>query len=167
HGIPPLTWLDGDRGAPGPPGARRPGRRRSDPAVRIGPGLRGETCRVQGRRRRLTPGGGFLRRATSRGGARGLARHGGRGCPGAPTVRPERSAVPTPATGAGVSPANPRHRGRPRPVSGPQEINGRRGARVHDGEHLLHRLAVETTGPDRKSTRLNSSHVKISYAVFC
>src|SRR5690606_39973167 len=23
------------------------------------------------------------------------------------------------------------------------------------------------TGPDRKSTRLNSSHVKISYAVFC
>jgi len=33
HGIPPLTWLDGDRGAPGPPGARRPGRRRSDPAV--------------------------------------------------------------------------------------------------------------------------------------
>src|SRR5690606_41547359 len=25
----------------------------------------------------------------------------------------------------------------------------------------------ETTEPDRKSTRLNSSHVKISYAVFC
>src|SRR5699024_12661672 len=24
-----------------------------------------------------------------------------------------------------------------------------------------------TTGPDRKSTRLNSSHVSISYAVFC
>src|SRR5207302_9518709 len=24
-----------------------------------------------------------------------------------------------------------------------------------------------TPGPDRKSTRLNSSHVKISYAVFC
>src|SRR3989442_11894956 len=28
------------------------------------------------------------------------------------------------------------------------------------------RLAVERTG-DRKSTRLNSSHVRISYAVFC
>src|SRR5690606_40156705 len=25
----------------------------------------------------------------------------------------------------------------------------------------------EAAGPDRKSTRLNSSHVKISYAVFC
>src|SRR5207302_9442569 len=25
----------------------------------------------------------------------------------------------------------------------------------------------EQAGPDRKSTRLNSSHVKISYAVFC
>src|SRR5690606_41828598 len=33
-----------------------------------------------------------------------------------------------------------------------------------------HRLAVEQVGHeqrDRKSTRLNSSHVKISYAVFC
>src|SRR5690606_40382693 len=28
-------------------------------------------------------------------------------------------------------------------------------------------LAVTTTNGDRKSTRLNSSHVKISYAVFC
>src|SRR5690606_40174257 len=26
---------------------------------------------------------------------------------------------------------------------------------------------ARTLGPDRKSTRLNSSHVKISYAVFC
>src|SRR5690606_40981744 len=34
----------------------------------------------------------------------------------------------------------------------------------HDGLHLL----VDSTGlKDRKSTRLNSSHVKISYAVFC
>src|SRR5436309_9051812 len=44
---------------------------------------------------------------------------------------------------------------------------------------FLHRLGVEPdagelyemfsirTGQDRKSTRLNSSHVKISYAVFC
>src|SRR5690606_41654166 len=28
-------------------------------------------------------------------------------------------------------------------------------------------LGVELDGLDRKSTRLNSSHVKISYAVFC
>src|SRR5690606_41226050 len=27
--------------------------------------------------------------------------------------------------------------------------------------------AVDAESPDRKSTRLNSSHVKISYAVFC
>src|SRR2546430_10222602 len=32
----------------------------------------------------------------------------------------------------------------------------------------LHRLAGEREGPrDRKSTRLNSSHSQISYAVFC
>src|SRR5690349_22133371 len=30
-----------------------------------------------------------------------------------------------------------------------------------------HQLGVNTTFADRKSTRLNSSHVEISYAVFC
>src|SRR5204862_6206230 len=30
-----------------------------------------------------------------------------------------------------------------------------------------HRIAPNFTGRDRKSTRLNSSHVEISYAVFC
>src|SRR5690606_41706114 len=34
---------------------------------------------------------------------------------------------------------------------------------VDDALHLLELVA----GTDRKSTRLNSSHVKISYAVFC
>src|SRR5438067_10791962 len=29
------------------------------------------------------------------------------------------------------------------------------------------RIAVDAAGRDRKSTRLNSSHVSISYAVFC
>src|SRR5690606_41333080 len=38
----------------------------------------------------------------------------------------------------------------------PQQVHAMRGRRT--GEHLL---------LDRKSTRLNSSHVKISYAVFC
>src|SRR5690554_7674237 len=31
----------------------------------------------------------------------------------------------------------------------------------------LERQALQIIGPDRKSTRLNSSHVRISYAVFC
>src|SRR5690349_23109832 len=30
-----------------------------------------------------------------------------------------------------------------------------------------HRLLARLRAPDRKSTRLNSSHVEISYAVFC
>src|SRR5690606_40773424 len=35
-------------------------------------------------------------------------------------------------------------------------------------EHALdHEHHVRAAGVDRKSTRLNSSHVKISYAVFC
>src|SRR5690625_5896953 len=32
---------------------------------------------------------------------------------------------------------------------------------------FLHRLTLDLSGADRKSTRLNSSHVAISYAVFC
>src|SRR6266498_4357929 len=32
---------------------------------------------------------------------------------------------------------------------------------------LSNTLAQQGTPPDRKSTRLNSSHVRISYAVFC
>src|SRR5690606_41862411 len=38
-----------------------------------------------------------------------------------------------------------------------------------EAKHLddLSRILRERYGPDRKSTRLNSSHVKISYAVFC
>src|SRR5690625_6975862 len=42
---------------------------------------------------------------------------------------------------------------------------------IEDFNHDIEILAVETeredTGLDRKSTRLNSSHVAISYAVFC
>src|SRR5689334_24799802 len=36
--------------------------------------------------------------------------------------------------------------------------------REHDQDHQRHERRVE---PDRKSTRLNSSHSSISYAVFC
>src|SRR6266511_6488363 len=39
------------------------------------------------------------------------------------------------------------------------------GERVVPVRHLA--LLVGDHPPDRKSTRLNSSHVKISYAVFC
>src|SRR3712207_7903424 len=34
-------------------------------------------------------------------------------------------------------------------------------------DHLQHRVAVGVPVLDRKSTRLNSSHANISYAVFC
>src|SRR5699024_11665623 len=37
------------------------------------------------------------------------------------------------------------------------------GPTAHKNDHLL----LLPSGPDRKSTRLNSSHVSISYAVFC
>src|SRR5690606_42077419 len=33
--------------------------------------------------------------------------------------------------------------------------------------HTAAEVVVDRPAPDRKSTRLNSSHVKISYAVFC
>src|SRR5699024_11352988 len=59
-----------------------------------------------------------------------------------------------------------------------QQVHGEEGAeQVAVPEHqvlvvLDRALAVEVqveqlAGPDRKSTRLNSSHVSISYAVFC
>src|SRR5690606_41448786 len=44
----------------------------------------------------------------------------------------------------------------------PDPRQHQRGQRVVD-----HRLVVDGHELDRKSTRLNSSHVKISYAVFC
>src|SRR5689334_24813621 len=36
-----------------------------------------------------------------------------------------------------------------------------------DGHHALHHLLLSCLSQDRKSTRLNSSHSSISYAVFC
>src|SRR5690554_1173626 len=36
-----------------------------------------------------------------------------------------------------------------------------------DGSNVLLEIRAGTGGEDRKSTRLNSSHVRISYAVFC
>src|SRR3712207_7977065 len=45
---------------------------------------------------------------------------------------------------------------------------GRRDARrAHHRERKDRRTALMTPAGDRKSTRLNSSHANISYAVFC
>src|SRR5690606_324777 len=44
------------------------------------------------------------------------------------------------------------------------QLERRTSGREHDRLCQIHARAVER---DRKSTRLNSSHVKISYAVFC
>src|SRR5690606_40426467 len=56
-----------------------------------------------------------------------------------------------PSAGSGGRSGGPRHgAGSARPAP---------SAPGHAGERQV--------GPDRKSTRLNSSHVKISYAVFC
>src|SRR5438477_4988356 len=48
------------------------------------------------------------------------------------------------------------------------EIRGRplRSARVARVEESL-AIGIPSHAPDRKSTRLNSSHMSISYAVFC
>src|SRR5690606_41588099 len=63
---------------------------------------------------------------------------------------------------------------RPRRRRQPRQAQ-RRHLRLHRGEdghprqrHLRHELRrCARVAEDRKSTRLNSSHVKISYAVFC
>src|SRR5690606_41349923 len=39
--------------------------------------------------------------------------------------------------------------------------------RLRIGQRGVLRVPADPAGADRKSTRLNSSHVKISYAVFC
>src|SRR5690606_41584510 len=46
------------------------------------------------------------------------------------------------------------------------QLAGRRDSTGQGKARLLH-LRLGGCGQDRKSTRLNSSHVKISYAVFC
>src|SRR5699024_11863854 len=45
--------------------------------------------------------------------------------------------------------------------------HGRPVLGVEDPAELLAQTRLSLAGPDRKSTRLNSSHVSISYAVFC
>src|SRR5690606_40169293 len=52
------------------------------------------------------------------------------------------------------------------PASGPAAKTARAAPPADDGSGRVFRLR-RGGGLDRKSTRLNSSHVKISYAVFC
>src|SRR5947209_15548936 len=58
-----------------------------------------------------------------------------------------------------------------RQVRGPRECNCR-GCGVHlflrhANRRIILERAFHSLGKDRKSTRLNSSHANISYAVFC
>src|SRR5690606_39477532 len=53
------------------------------------------------------------------------------------------------------------------PIAGQlRRVELRAGDRVQAGETVVAVVEAAPAG-DRKSTRLNSSHVKISYAVFC
>src|SRR3712207_8365524 len=65
---------------------------------------------------------------------------------------------PRERTHASFSPRRPT-RARPEPPRPPPDHRPHRGARRHD-------LGADPR-EDRKSTRLNSSHANISYAVFC
>src|SRR3712207_8959308 len=48
--------------------------------------------------------------------------------------------------------------------TGQQDRHGQANIGRKKGQHAR---AADTSGQDRKSTRLNSSHANISYAVFC
>src|SRR5690606_28982896 len=50
---------------------------------------------------------------------------------------------------------------------GPERLLDLTPGAVEERVMAFHRLSAIPEGLDRKSTRLNSSHVKISYAVFC
>src|SRR5690554_6958983 len=53
------------------------------------------------------------------------------------------------------------------PISHHQGCRHLHPARPRRGWHHCGQLDLQLTTVDRKSTRLNSSHVRISYAVFC
>src|SRR3712207_8043717 len=70
------------------------------------------------------------------------------------------------AGGGGAAGAQRRHQRRP----GGEAAQGGRGPGDGRGADRAHRAGLTARGgllSDRKSTRLNSSHANISYAVFC
>src|SRR3712207_8767410 len=85
--------------------------------------------------------------------------------------RPPRSTL-FPYTTLFRSPQAPDHRGRDQathdqPTHGREHpVEAPESDHVHGAAGLDHRYAGGD-GADRKSTRLNSSHANISYAVFC
>src|SRR5690606_26604458 len=52
-------------------------------------------------------------------------------------------------------------------VCGNMEVTDLEDRGAGHGRQCISTTAIVVISPDRKSTRLNSSHVKISYAVFC
>src|SRR3989442_12508799 len=66
--------------------------------------------------------------------------------------------LPLPARGGGAGRDAPLHRPPRRPALGAGRATERRASRP---------ALLRKAHRDRKSTRLNSSHVRISYAVFC
>src|SRR5207249_11746107 len=102
------------------------------------------------------------------------------------TLPPTLSIEPAPSTAISplslhdalpISPVHQRQRGqrrtRQRPVQGPQRVRPVSDPDRVDPARAAHRAegaaaaAAARRQQDRKSTRLNSSHVSISYAVFC
>src|SRR3712207_7197440 len=70
----------------------------------------------------------------------------------------------------------PAHLDRRQRAGAPQQVAGELGLHAHQaarevdrGDRLVHRIGLDVLVEerDRKSTRLNSSHANISYAVFC
>src|SRR5699024_12748830 len=59
------------------------------------------------------------------------------------------------------------HRSLRRPPRRGSRLDRRTPARPHLAPEPAHRVDLGRCRKDRKSTRLNSSHVSISYAVFC
>src|SRR5690349_21875193 len=84
------------------------------------------------------------------------------------TRRPPRSTL-FPYTTLFRSPARAAFDQRPKPERGARGAGGARQGRPRGraARQGRRRLASRRRRLDRKSTRLNSSHVEISYAVFC
>src|SRR3712207_7932627 len=76
-----------------------------------------------------------------------------------------RSLLLHPARGRAepARPLHPRGNGAAARARRPEQAFGR----GHDGARLVVSVARRAPPRDRKSTRLNSSHANISYAVFC
>src|SRR2546430_13677125 len=82
--------------------------------------------------------------------------------------RPPRSTL-FPYTTLFRSPRSDRHAHRPCPLVQHLLLRARQAAERHEDRPAAERSAElrARQGEDRKSTRLNSSHSQISYAVFC